>query len=78
MQPAHYLPFAIVIPIADDTSRDSLSRLLPFTAAMTARGTATVYVCRDFTCRQPVTAPADVARELVAAGSVVRMGVKTE
>jgi uncharacterized protein len=65
----HHLPFAIVIPIADDVPREPLSRLLPFTAPMTARGTATVYVCRDFTCRQPVTEPADVARELVAAGS---------
>ena len=65
----HYLPFAIVIPIADDVPRETLSRLLPFTAAMTARGTAAVYVCRDFTCRQPVTERADVARELVAAGS---------
>jgi uncharacterized protein len=64
----HYLPFAIVIPVGDDGSRDTLSRLLPFTAAMTVRGEATVYVCRDFTCRQPVTAPADVARELETVG----------
>ena len=56
----HYLPFAIVIPISA-TARENLSRLLPFTAAMTAREGATAYVCRDFTCRQPVTTAEDLS-----------------
>ena len=60
----HYLPFGIVIPIAPGDSDDRLTRLLPFTAAMTGRGGAAAYVCRNFTCRQPATAPADLAREL--------------
>jgi uncharacterized protein YyaL (SSP411 family) len=59
----HYLPFGIVIPIAGGAD-DTLSRLLPFTASMTRRGGAAAYVCRDFTCRQPVTTPADLAQEL--------------
>jgi uncharacterized protein YyaL (SSP411 family) len=59
----HYLPFAIVIPVSA-TARENLSRLLPFTAAMTAREGAAAYVCRDFTCRQPVTTAEDLAKEL--------------
>ena len=62
----HYLPFAIVIPIAGGAAHDALSRLLPFTESMTGRGRAAAYVCRDFTCRQPVTTPDDLARELNA------------
>jgi uncharacterized protein YyaL (SSP411 family) len=60
----HYLPFGIVIPIPDGTSRDALSMLLPFTASMSGGGGAAAYVCRSFTCRQPVTTPADLAPEL--------------
>jgi uncharacterized protein len=62
----HYLPFGIVIPIALGESDDRLTRLLPFTAAMTGLGGAAAYVCRNFTCRQPVTTAADLARELGA------------
>ena len=60
----HYLPFALVIPVAPNLSRETLSKLLPFTAAMTSRDGAAAYVCRDFTCRQPVTTAEDLAREL--------------
>jgi uncharacterized protein len=59
-----HLPFAIVIPIAPGGEQDALARLLPFTASMTATGAAAAYICRDFTCRQPVTTPEDLAREL--------------
>ena len=62
----HYLPFGIVIPVAGGAAHDAVSRLLPFTASMTGRGRAAAYVCRDFTCRQPVTTPEDLARELSA------------
>jgi uncharacterized protein YyaL (SSP411 family) len=60
----HYVPFAIVIPIAREDGSNGIGGLLPFAAAMTDRGSAAAYVCRDFTCRQPVTTVQDLAREL--------------
>jgi len=60
----HYRPFALVIPVAPSVPRENLSTLLPFTASMTARDGAAAYVCRDFTCRQPVTTAHELAREL--------------
>jgi uncharacterized protein YyaL (SSP411 family) len=59
-----YLPFGLVIPVSGAALRDNLSRLLPFTAAMTARDGAAAYVCRDFTCRQPVTTALQLVGEL--------------
>ena len=61
-----YLPFAVVIPISANAAKDRLSTLLPFTASMTDRGAA-AYVCRDFTCRQPVTTVEALAEELESA-----------
>jgi len=63
----HYLPFTIVIQAGPDSSRGGLSTLLPFTASMTAGGGAAAYVCRDFTCRQPVGTAEELARELSVA-----------
>jgi uncharacterized protein YyaL (SSP411 family) len=61
----HYLPFSVVVPIAAGEAQAALSRILPFTAAMSTRDhRAAAYVCRAFTCRQPVTTPEDLAREL--------------
>jgi uncharacterized protein len=60
----HYLPFSIIIPAPVTGSRDELSKLLPFTAAMTAQTESLVYVCRDFACRQPVGTAAELAEEL--------------
>jgi uncharacterized protein YyaL (SSP411 family) len=60
----HYLPFAVVIPIGGAAARDGLPELLPFTAAMTGRGGAAAYVCRDFACRAPSTSVAALAEEL--------------
>jgi uncharacterized protein len=59
-----YLPFAIVIPINAQTAPGPLSAILPFTEAMTDRGAAAAYVCRNFACRQPVTTVQDLSREL--------------
>ncbi len=63
----HYLPFSIVVPVSAGGSRDHLSKLLPFTAAMTSGAGAAAYVCRDFTCRQPVATAHDLRGELGAA-----------
>jgi uncharacterized protein len=60
----HYLPFALIVPVSTTTSREALSPVLPFTAAMTAPDGAAAYVCRNFTCRQPVTRAEDLAKEL--------------
>jgi uncharacterized protein YyaL (SSP411 family) len=63
----HYLPFAIVIPVHPGSAQTELAPLVPALAAMgTLDGRATAYVCRDFTCRQPVTTAGDLARELSA------------
>ena len=60
----HYLPFSLIIPVSTTASRDAVSKRLPFIAAMTARDGAAAYVCRDFTCRQPVETAPDLEREL--------------
>jgi uncharacterized protein len=66
----HYLPFAITIPVATGPEQEQVARLLPFIAGMSSLGQgAAAYVCRNFTCRQPVTTVGDLRREL--AGSSV-------
>jgi uncharacterized protein YyaL (SSP411 family) len=61
-----YLPFAIVLEL-DPVRQQTLAAKLPLIASMRAVGGATsAYVCRNFTCRQPVTTAADLQRELHA------------
>jgi uncharacterized protein YyaL (SSP411 family) len=61
----HYLPFGVVVPLVPGDRQKRLSRLLPFVEAMTpGPAGAAAYVCRDFTCRAPVTDPQSLAREL--------------
>jgi uncharacterized protein YyaL (SSP411 family) len=60
----HYLPFSLVLPVAPGAAQDRVARRLPFTASMTGGGEAAAYVCRDFTCRQPVGTPEALAAEL--------------
>jgi uncharacterized protein YyaL (SSP411 family) len=64
-----YRPFATVIPAdaeaeSNEPSPD-LGRSLPWVAAMRMReGRATAYVCRAFTCREPVTDAEALAAQL--------------
>jgi len=61
-----YLPFAIELRVTPETQR-GLAGSLPFVAAMQpVDGATAVYVCRDFTCRQPVTTVEGLQQELGA------------
>jgi hypothetical protein len=63
-----YLPFAIVVHVTPERQR-ALAGSLPFIAAMQpVNGATTAFVCRQFACRQPVTA-ADALREELKAAS---------
>jgi uncharacterized protein YyaL (SSP411 family) len=62
----HYLPFALVIPVSTAVAREKLAALLPFTEAMTAPAGGAAYVCREFTCKQPVTRAEELELELTA------------
>jgi hypothetical protein len=59
-----YNPFALVLAVGPDDRRALASRL-PLVAAMEpVDGRTAAYVCRDFTCRQPVTAVHALEEEL--------------
>jgi uncharacterized protein YyaL (SSP411 family) len=59
-----YLPFATLIRL-DPAQQSAVSDALPFVAAMRrAEGQTTVYVCRDFACRPPVTTVEGLDQEL--------------
>ena len=59
-----YLPFSIQLRLAPDEQR-ALAGSLPFLSGMRPVGGVTAaYVCRDFTCRQPVTTIEALQQEL--------------
>jgi uncharacterized protein YyaL (SSP411 family) len=61
---SRYLPFAIDIP-GTAAAQAALGAALPFVAAMKKiDGRATAYVCRDFTCREPVASVDALAAQL--------------
>jgi uncharacterized protein len=61
---SRYLPFAIQLRVTPDAQR-ALAGSLPFLAAMRPlAGVTAAYVCRDFTCRQPVTTVDALEQEL--------------
>ena len=67
-----YLPFAVVVPVDPEQSRDLDG--LPWISAMAMReGRATAYVCQSFACQQPVTEPEALARQLELASSTRRI-----
>ena len=60
----HYLPFAIQLRVTSQ-AQGALSGSLPFLASMQPlAGITSAYVCRDFTCRQPVTTVDALEQEL--------------
>ena len=62
----HYRPFMVTVPLVPGPAQEEIARLLPFARAMAPRdGRATAYVCRNFTCREPVVAPDALARQLL-------------
>jgi uncharacterized protein YyaL (SSP411 family) len=61
----HYLPFALTVPVEPGDRQQALGAMMPFIAAMRRIDDhATAFVCRDFTCREPVTTPAALAAQL--------------
>jgi uncharacterized protein YyaL (SSP411 family) len=59
-----YLPFAIQLRV-NPATQSALAGSLPFVAGMEPRaGITAAYVCRDFTCRQPVTTVDALEQEL--------------
>jgi uncharacterized protein len=63
---SRYLPFAIEIPVSPGPLQDRLAARLDFVRGMSAGGAARVYVCRNFTCDQPVDDPAALGKMLDA------------
>jgi uncharacterized protein len=61
----HYLPFALAVPVAPGDPQRALAGAMPFVGPMVQKdGRATAFVCRDFACREPVTAVEALASQL--------------
>ena len=59
-----YAPFALTLALTP-AQQAALAPLMPLVASMRpVDGQARAFVCRDFTCRAPVTTAADLEREL--------------
>ena len=62
-----YMPFAVVLAL-DPGRRQALAEVLPFVAATAPiDGSSAAYVCRNFSCRQPVTTAEALQTELESA-----------
>jgi uncharacterized protein YyaL (SSP411 family) len=60
-----YRPFDVTIRVTPDAPQQMLAAHLPFISGMSMRDRhATAYVCRNFTCREPVTTSAALASQL--------------
>jgi uncharacterized protein YyaL (SSP411 family) len=55
----------VTVPLVPGPEQEAVAKLLPFAGAMAQRdGRATAYVCRNFTCKEPVTTPDALSRQL--------------
>jgi len=64
---SRFLPFALVVPVEGPDVQAKLAAAMPFVSAMTMiDDRPTAFVCRDFTCRQPVNTASALATELEA------------
>jgi hypothetical protein len=60
-----YQPFAMVVPVEPGVRQEATARILPFVGAMSPRGDRpTAFVCRNFTCREPVASADALAAQL--------------
>jgi uncharacterized protein len=60
-----YLPFAVMVPLVPGDKQQAIASHIPFVGAMGTRDSRpTAYVCRNFTCREPVTTPEALAASL--------------
>ena len=67
-----YNPFSILVPVNAASTLRQVAHLLPFVAPMTPiDGRATAYVCRNFTCDQPVTDAAGLLERLRRPSSLI-------
>lgn len=59
----HFIPNKVVI--LNDPDDKSIQELAPYTKQQTMRdGKATVYICQNYSCEQPVTDPEEMAEKL--------------
>jgi len=62
-----YNPFSVLVPVNAGSTLRQVAHLLPFVEAMTPiDGRTTAYVCRNFTCEQPVTDAAALEERLTS------------
>ena len=65
----HFNPNRVVLLADGGDNQNMLAKMLPFMQSVTMKdGRATAYVCRDFTCRLPVTSVKDLADRLTGSG----------
>src|SRR5690606_27387805 len=62
---AHYLPWAVSVPI-DPATAEHRAATMPWVAAMVADQGAAAYICDGFACQAPESDPAAVAASLDA------------
>ncbi|WP_338835350.1 thioredoxin domain-containing protein [Neomoorella thermoacetica] len=66
---AAYLPSAVLVLRPGGREGEEVTRLIPYTADQKpVNGKATIYLCRNFACRAPVTTAGELEQWLASAG----------